>query len=68
MSVKVVDKQTGTETIGKYASVKEGQVALYSGIMSDRKGGWRGCGRRQTFSADAVTMTADSPDKEIKQE
>lgn len=65
MSVKVVDK-TGKETLGKYASVKDGQVSLYTGIMSDKKGGWRGCGKRIVFSEGAVTVTADDAAKELK--
>ena len=39
MSVKVVDKKTGKETIGKFASIKGGEVSLFTGIMSDKKGG-----------------------------
>ncbi len=66
MSVKVVDKKTGKETVGKYAMVKGGEVSLYTGIMSDKKGGWRGCGKRLAFSADAVTVTADDPAKELR--
>lgn len=43
MSVRVVDKKTGKEITGKYAVIKGGQVNLYTGIMSNKKGGWRGC-------------------------
>jgi len=68
MSVKVVDKKTGKETTGKYALIKGGQVSLYTGIMSDKKGGWRGCGKRLQFPADSVTVTADEPTKELKRE
>ncbi|MFQ5925682.1 MAG: hypothetical protein ACE5IE_06775 [Dehalococcoidia bacterium] len=68
MSVKVVDNKSGKETVGKYASVKGGQVNLYTGIMSDKKGGWRGCGKRIVFPAQGVTVTADDPAKELKQE
>ena len=68
MSIKVVDKKTGKETTGKYAVIKGGQVNLYTGIMSDKKGGWRGCGKRLLFSAENVTVTADEPTKELKQE
>jgi hypothetical protein len=39
MSVKVVDRKTGKETTGKYAVIKGDQVSLYTGIMSDKKGG-----------------------------
>ncbi len=68
MSVKVTEKATGKETIGKWAAVKGGEVGLFSGIMSDKKGGWRGCGKKTVFSADAVTVKADDPAKELKQE
>ena len=67
MSVKVVDKKTGQETTGKYAAIKGEQVNLYTGIMSNKKGGWRGCGRRIVFPVDDVTVTADEPTKELKQ-
>lgn len=68
MSVKVVEKKTGKQTIGKYAVIKGGEVSLYTGIMSDKKGGWRGCGRRILFPAESVTVTADDPAKELKKE
>jgi len=68
MSVKVVDKKTGKETIGKHAVIKGGQVSLYTGIMSDKKGGWRGCGKRLQFAAESVIVSADEPKKELKHE
>ena len=68
MSVKVVDKKTGKETLGKYAVIKGEQVNLYTGIMSDKKGGWRGCGKRLQFPAESVTVTADEPTKELRKE
>jgi hypothetical protein len=68
VSVKVADKKTGKETTGKYAIIKGGQVSLYTGIMSDKKGGWRGCGKRLVFPADSVTVAADDPAKELKRE
>ena len=68
MSVKVADKKTGKETTGKYAIIKGGQVSLYTGIMSDKKGGWRGCGKRLVFPADSVIVAADDPAKELKRE
>ena len=68
MTVKVVDKKTGKEAVGKYAVIKGSQVNLYTGIMSDKKGGWRGCGKRLVFSADSVTLAADDPTKELKRE
>ena len=68
MSVKVADKKTGKETTVKYAIIKGGQVSLYTGIMSDKKGGWRGCGKRLVFPADSVTTAADDASKELKRE
>ncbi len=68
MSVRVVDKKTGKETMGKYAVVKGGEVNLYTGIMSDKKGGWRGCGKRIVFPAAGITVTADDPTKELKRQ
>lgn len=68
MTVKVVDKRSGKETIGKHAVIKGGQVSLYTGIMSGKKGGWRGCGKRLQFPADSVTVNADEPSKELKRE
>jgi hypothetical protein len=35
--------------------------------MSDKKGGWRGCGKKTIFAADAVTVKADDPVRELKQ-
>lgn len=67
MSVKIIDKKSGKETIGKWASVKGKEVNLFTGIMSDKKGGWRGCGKKIVFPADTVTVTADEPVKELKQ-
>lgn len=68
MSVKVKDNKTGKESLGKYALIKGGQVSLYTGIMSDKKGGWRGCGKRLVFPAEGVTVTADEPTRELKKE
>ena len=66
MAVEVVDKQTGTSVTGRFAVIQGGQVSLYSGIMSDRKGGFRGCGKKITFSAASVTVTADNPVQELR--
>lgn len=68
MAVKVVEKATGKVTQGKYAAIKGKEVTLYSGMMSDKKGGWRGCGKCTKFPADAVTVSADDPAKEIKKD
>lgn len=66
MTVKVVEKATGKEFTGKYAVVDPAQVALFSGSMSDKKGGIRGCGRKTVFEAAKVTVSADDPSREIK--
>lgn len=68
MPVKVVDRKTGKEITGKWAAVKGAEIHLWSGIMSDKKGGWRGCGRKTVFPAAGVTVTADDPAKELKKE
>ncbi len=66
MPVKVTDKKTGKESTGKWAAVKGAEVQLWSGIMSDKKGGWRGCGKRTIFAAADVNVAADDPAKELK--
>ncbi|MBI2866201.1 MAG: hypothetical protein HYX99_02425 [Chloroflexi bacterium] len=66
MAVKVTEKQGGKVYTGKYASVKGSEVKLFSGIMSDKKGGWSGCGKCTTFPADTVTVSADNPAAELK--
>ena len=67
MAVKVVIKETGETVIGKYAVIEAGQVGLFSGIMSDKKGGFRGCGKKRVFEGPAVTVAADDPAKELRQ-
>jgi len=66
MAVKVVEKATGTVSTGKFAAIKGKEVTLYSGMMSDKKGGWRGCGRKQVFSLKDYAVSADKPEQEIK--
>ncbi len=66
MAVKVVNKETGEIISGKLAVLKEGNVILYSGSTSDKKGGLRGCGKKEVFAADSVTVSADDPAAEIK--
>ncbi|MBI4537878.1 MAG: hypothetical protein HY704_00025 [Gemmatimonadetes bacterium] len=66
MAVTVVVKKTGETVAGKYATIGNGKVNLSSGIMADKKGGFRGCGRKQVFDAADVTVKADDPAKEIK--
>ncbi len=65
MAVRVVVKSSKTEVVGKFASIENGKVNLFSGIMSDKKGGWRGCGRKQVFESARVTVKADDPAKEL---
>ncbi|MCC6236030.1 MAG: hypothetical protein IT299_00495 [Dehalococcoidia bacterium] len=66
MAVKVMDKQTGTATTGKFAVLSGEIVALYSGITTSKNGVFRGCGRKQTFPAAAVQVEADDPAKELR--
>lgn len=66
MAVKVVEKDSGKATTGKYAVVDKEKVNLWSGVMSDKKGGFRGCGRKLVFEVAKVTVSADDPAKEIK--
>jgi hypothetical protein len=68
MPVKIVHKDTGEETTGKWAAIKGREIHLWSGIMSDKKGGWRGCGKRTVFAAADVKITADDPTKELKKD
>jgi hypothetical protein len=62
----VVIKETGETVLGKFAAIQGDQVGLFSGIMADRKGGFRGCGKKQVFEARVVTIRADDPAKELK--
>ncbi len=48
MAVKIFSKTTGETITGKFASIAEGKVNLFSGCMSDKKGGFRGCGRSRS--------------------
>lgn len=65
MAVVIMDRDTGKVTRGKYAKRENGQVYLYTGIMRDKSGGWRGCGKRLVFPDDQVTVQADEPAKEL---
>ncbi|MBI2866643.1 MAG: hypothetical protein HYX99_04720 [Chloroflexi bacterium] len=67
MAVTVTEKEGGKVHQGKYASIKGGEIKLFSGIMSDKKGGWRGCGKCSAFPTEAVTVSADNPATELKQ-
>jgi hypothetical protein len=67
MAVRVVDKASGQTLTGKFAQIKEGNVLLYSGIMSDKKGGFRGCGKRQVIPLEGVSVDADNPAQELRQ-
>ena len=67
MPVTVLIKETGEEVKGKFAAIDIEKIGLFSGIMSDKKGGFRGCGRKTVFDASVVTVIADEPDKELKQ-
>ncbi|MBI4279124.1 MAG: hypothetical protein HY660_11775 [Armatimonadetes bacterium] len=64
--VKVVIKATRESVEGKFVSIEAGTVNLFSGIMSDKKGGFRGCGRKRTFQESAVRVAADDPAREVR--
>lgn len=66
MAVKVVDKKTGQSFSGKFAMLDKEKVNLWSGSMSDKKGGLRGCGRKQVFDSGNVMVSADDPSRELK--
>jgi len=66
MTVKLEIKETGETITGKFASFEGDKVGLFSGIMSNKQGGFRGCGQKRVFEAAAVTVTADDPEKETK--
>lgn len=66
MTVKVLVKETGETITGKFAALDGAQVGLFSGIMSDKKGGFRGCGKKRVFVAAAVTVTAEDPAQELR--
>ncbi len=67
MGVTVTIKETGQTVTGKFAAVEGENVGLFSGIMSDKKGGFRGCGKKQVFKAAAVVVKADDPARELRQ-
>ena len=67
MAVRVVIKETGETVAGKFAVIDGGTVGLFAGIMSDKKGGFRGCGKKQVFEGPTVSVTADDPAKELRQ-
>ena len=66
MTVKVVNSKTGETFNGKYAVLRAGEVNLFTGIMSDKKGSFRGCGKKRVFPRQDVTVEADNPSQELK--
>jgi hypothetical protein len=66
MAVKVINKKTGETFSGKLAVLRESEVNLFSGVMSDKKGGFRGCGKKRVFPRQDVTVEADNPSLELK--
>ena len=66
MTVTVVDTKMGQTFTGRFALVDKEKVGLFSGCMSDKKGGFRGCGKKTVFPVDSVTVKADDPSKELK--
>jgi hypothetical protein len=47
MTVTVVVKETGERFEGKFAVIQPDKIGCFTGIMSDKKGGFRGCGRKR---------------------
>ena len=66
MTVTVLITETGERFTGKFAVVEPDHIACFTGIMADKKGGFRGCGRKRVFSSSAVSISADDPRVEIK--
>lgn len=67
VAVTVQNRDSGQVFKGKFASIKDGDVALWSGVMADKKGGFRGCGKKVgVFSETSVTVTADEPAREVR--
>lgn len=66
MAVRFTMNGTGQAFTGKHAVVEDGKVSLFSGIMSDKKGGFRSCGKKQVFDVSTITVEADNPAKELK--
>ncbi len=67
MAVRIVDERTGEEAkVGKFASLTPTEIGLFSGIMDDKKGGWRGCGKKLVFPRQGFKVVADEPAKELK--
>ena len=67
MAVTVVVKETGETIAGKFVVIEKDSIGLFSGIMSDKKGGFRGCGKKRVFDAVGVTVSTDNPEMELKQ-
>ncbi|MBI4499221.1 MAG: hypothetical protein HY689_15135 [Chloroflexi bacterium] len=67
MAVTVQHRESGQTFTGKFATCSAGKVSLWSGIMADKKGGWRGCGKKLGVFPEAdVTVAADEPDREVR--
>ena len=66
MTVKVINNKTGETFRGKFAVLRESEINLFSGIMSDKKGGSRGCGKKRVFPRQDVTVEVDNPSLELK--
>ncbi len=67
MAVTAVHHQTGQTLAAKFASVKDGTVSLWSGGMVDKKGGFRGCGKKiGVFLETELTLHVDDPEREFR--
>ena len=65
MAVNVFLKGTGEKFTGKFASIEDGTVYLYSGIAPNKNGGYRGCGKKTSFTEADVEVLAHRPGEEI---
>ncbi len=63
----MIIKETGEPRTGKFAFLEADKVGLFLSIMSDKKGGFRGCGKKRIFEVPASAVKPDDPAKEIKQ-
>ena len=64
MPVAIVIRETGEEVTGKCTSIDAKNACLLWGIISDKKGCFRGDGKKAVAAA-AVTVAADDPSKEL---
>lgn len=67
MAVRGVSQRTGETITRKVASIEGGTTGVFSGIMADKKGRFRGCGKKQLCEAAAAKVIANDPQKKIRE-